>query len=116
MMNSLNSLSLLAFLAGTLLLMTAAQTGAEHQRLYLNRSYFDETDCEPKSDEKCDYPSVLCSGLRWINALTERHCYIAGWSSAARPLLFFYCVQFRCQLGYLLFRLLLLPSPVQWSN
>uniref|UniRef100_A0A023FSR1 Putative secreted protein n=1 Tax=Amblyomma cajennense TaxID=34607 RepID=A0A023FSR1_AMBCJ len=54
-MNCLTTLTLLAFIAGTLWLVAAAQTGKEHQRLYLDRSYFNETNCEPDERGECYY-------------------------------------------------------------
>uniref|UniRef100_A0A0C9SEW1 Putative secreted protein n=1 Tax=Amblyomma americanum TaxID=6943 RepID=A0A0C9SEW1_AMBAM len=57
-MHSLTSLTVLAFVAGALLNMAAAKTGTGHKRIYLNESYFTETNCKPLEEDKCDYPNA----------------------------------------------------------
>ncbi|KAK8778959.1 hypothetical protein V5799_019702 [Amblyomma americanum] len=37
--------------------MAAAKTGTGHKRIYLNESYFTETNCKPLEEDKCDYPN-----------------------------------------------------------
>uniref|UniRef100_A0A0C9S478 Putative secreted protein n=1 Tax=Amblyomma americanum TaxID=6943 RepID=A0A0C9S478_AMBAM len=54
-MNCLTSLTLLALISGTLLLVAAAHTGREHQSLYLNMSYFTETQCKLPENGQCEY-------------------------------------------------------------
>uniref|UniRef100_A0A023FPX1 Putative secreted protein n=1 Tax=Amblyomma cajennense TaxID=34607 RepID=A0A023FPX1_AMBCJ len=60
-MSSLTSLTVLALIASTLLVVDARKKERPHQTLYLNKSYFEGENCHSKLDGTCESPDpCLC--------------------------------------------------------